>query len=243
MAIPVPDGVSDEEAVLADPFAVSLHSVLRNPPKAGDIVVVYGCGTLGLCAIEILKKLFDVRIYAITRFDHQARLARQLGALEAIPWRPAEAIVERFREIAGASAVFRPAEGAPGTPMLHGARGVRVIYNTVGTAESMEVSVRIAGPRSTVVLSGVDTPARYEWSPHYFKEVNLVGSNAFGVEEYRGKRQHAMRHYFDLIRDKKIDVTPIITHRFRLEDYRTAFLYTHNQGEHGAVKILFDFRT
>jgi threonine dehydrogenase-like Zn-dependent dehydrogenase len=73
--------------------------------------------------------------------------------------------------------------------------------------------------------------------------VNLVGSNAFGVEEYRGKRQHAMRHYFDLIRDKKIDVTPIITHRFRLEDYRTAFLYTHNQGEHGAVKILFDFRT
>ena len=86
--------------------------------------------------------------------------------------------------------------------MLHGTRGVRVIYNTVGTAESIEVSVRIAGPRSTVVLSGVDTPARFEWSPHYFKEINLVGSNAFGVEEWNGKRQHAMRHYFDLIRDE-----------------------------------------
>jgi len=243
MAIPVPDGISNEAAVLADPFSVSLHSVLRHPPNAGDTVVVYGCGTLGLCAIEILKKLFDVRIYAITRFDHQARLAKQLGAVETIPWRPTEQIIERFKDIAGAAEVLPPVEGVPALPMLHGTRGVRVIYNTVGTAESIEVSIRIAGPRSTVVLSGVDTPARFEWSPHYFKEINLVGSNAFGVEEWNGKRQHAMRHYFDMIQEKHVDVTPIITHRFRLEDFKDAFLYTHNQGEHAAVKVLFDFGT
>jgi threonine dehydrogenase-like Zn-dependent dehydrogenase len=188
MAIPVLDGVSDDAAVLADPFSVSLHSVLRHPPAPADIVVVYGCGTLGLCAIEILKKLFDAKIYAITRFDHQARLARQLGALEAVPWRPTEDIIGRFAAITGASEVLPPIEGTGGLPMLHGTRGVRVVYNTVGTAESISVSIRIAGPRSTVVLSGVDTPARFEWSPHYFKEVNLVGSNAFGVEEWNGKR-------------------------------------------------------
>jgi threonine dehydrogenase-like Zn-dependent dehydrogenase len=93
MAVPIPDEVSDEEAVVADPFSVSLHSVLRYPPKAGDRVVVYGCGTLGLCAIEILNKLFDVEIYAITRFDHQARLAKQLGAVETVSWRPPLAII------------------------------------------------------------------------------------------------------------------------------------------------------
>lgn len=196
MAIPIPEGISDEEAVLADPFSVSLHSVLRHPPQHGDLVVVYGCGTLGLCAIEILNKLFDARVYAITRFEHQARLAKQLGAIETIPWRPTEDIVRRFKDIAGAAEVLMPSEGAPGIPMLHGTRGVRVLYNTVGTAESLEVSVRIAGPRSTVVLSGVDTPQRWEWSPHYFKEVNLVGSNAFGVEEWNGVRRHAMEHYF-----------------------------------------------
>ncbi len=241
MAIPVPADISDDAAVLADPFSVSLHSVLRHPPNPGDLVVVYGCGTLGLCAIEILKKLFDVRIYAITRFDHQARLARQLGAIETIAWRPTAQIIERFRDITGAAEVLPPVEGVPGLPMLHGTRGVRVIYNTVGTAESIEVAIRIAGPRSTVVLSGVDTPARFEWSPHYFKEVNLVGSNAFGVEEWNGKRQHAMRHYFDLIKRQHVDVTPIITHRFRLDDYKEAFLYNHHQGEHGAVKVLFTF--
>jgi len=241
MAIPVPDEVSDDAAVLADPFSVSLHSVLRHPPAAGDLVVVYGCGTLGLCAIEILRKLFDAKVYAITRFEHQAELARRLGAIETIPWRPVEDIVTRFAEITGAREVLPPIEGTGGLPMLHGTRGVRVVYNTVGTAESISVSIRIGGPRSTVVLSGVDTPARFEWSPHYFKEINLVGSNAFGVEEWRGKRQHAMRHYFDLIREKRIDVTPIITHRFRLEEYRDAFRYTHEQGTSGAVKVLFEF--
>lgn len=241
MAIPVPDGVTDEEAVLADPFSVSLHSILWHPPSKGDIVVVYGCGTLGLCAIEILNKLFDAKIYAITRFEHQARLAKQLGAIDCIPWRPTEQIVERFAEITGAREVLPPIEGTGGLAMLHGARGVRVVYNTVGTAESVSVSVRIAGPRSTVVMSGVDTPARFEWSPHYFKEVNLVGSNAFGVEELNGKRQHAMRHYFDLVREKKVDVTPILTHRFRLDQYKDAFRAAHEQGESGAVKVLFEF--
>ena len=240
MAIPIPDAISDEQAVLADPFSVSLHSVLRYPPKPGDLVVVYGCGTLGLCAIEILHKLFDVRIVAITRFDHQARLARQLGAEETIPWRPVAAIIARLAEITG-SELFAPSEGAPGIPMLFGKSGVRVVYNTVGTAESLEVSVRIAGPRSTVVMSGVDTPARFEWSPHYFKEINLVGSNAFGVEEWNGVHKHAMEHYFDLIATQRIDVTPILTHRFALDDFREAFRTTHNQGETGAVKVLFDF--
>ncbi len=241
MAIPIPDDISDEQAVLADPFSVSLHSVLRHPPHPGDLVVVYGCGTLGLCAIEILHKLFDVRIVAITRFDHQARLARQLGAAETIAWRPVEGIIERLRALTGAE-LFSPSEGAPGLPMLFGPPGVRVVYNTVGTAESLEVAVRIAGPRSTVVMSGVDTPARFEWSPHYFKEINLVGSNAFGVEEWNGVRKHAMEHYFDLIRSHRIDVTPILTHRFALADFKEAFRTAHAQGETGAVKVLFDFR-
>src|SRR5712691_2913932 len=243
MAIPVPDEVTDDAAVLADPFSVSLHSVLRHPPQPGDLVVVYGCGTLGLCAIEILNKLFDVKIHAIARFEHQAQLAKRLGAVETMDWRPAASIVERFAEITG-SDLYSPIEGAGGLAMLHGARkgGVRVVYNTVGTPESWEVSVRITAARGTVVISGVDTPARFEWSPHYFKEINLVGSNAFGVEEWNGKRQHAMLHYFDLIRDEKIDMRPINTHRFRIDEYKEAFRYNHEQERYGAVKVVFDFR-
>ncbi len=44
-----------------------------------------------------------------------------------------------------------------------------------------------------------------------------------------------------LIREKKIDLTPIITHRFRLDDYKEAFRLNHEQGTSGAVKVLFEF--
>ena len=47
MMVPVPDDVTDEVAVLADPFSVSLHAVTRTPPPPGGRAVVYGAGALG----------------------------------------------------------------------------------------------------------------------------------------------------------------------------------------------------
>jgi threonine dehydrogenase-like Zn-dependent dehydrogenase len=43
--------------VLADPFSVSLHAILRTPPPPGGTALVYGVGTLGLLAIAILRAL------------------------------------------------------------------------------------------------------------------------------------------------------------------------------------------
>jgi len=68
--------------------------------------------------------------------------------------------------------------------------GVDVIYDTVGTAETLEIGVRVANSRAPIVITGVGAPARFEWTPLYFKEVELLGSNAFGVEEVRGARLH-----------------------------------------------------
>ena len=93
----------------------------------------------------------------------------------------------------------------------------------------------------TVVVTGVEIPKRFEWTPLYFKEIALIGSNAFGVEELDGRRAHAFELYLDLVRAGRVDGTPILTHRFRLRDYRAALLACGNQGASGAVKVLFDF--
>jgi threonine dehydrogenase-like Zn-dependent dehydrogenase len=234
--IPVPDEVSDEAAVLADPFSVSLHSILHEPPP-GPAALVYGCGTLGLLSIAILRALHpEVRVLAVARYPHQADLARRLGAERVFEHRPTLAIIRGVGEALGVE-VQAPWRGLP---MLNG--GVDVVYDTVGAPETLEVGVRITRPRGRIVVTGVEIPRRFEWTPLYFKEIALVGSNAFAIEEYEGRRQHAMRWYFKFIRTKKIDVTPIITHRFRLGDYKDAFLTCYDQGANGAVKVLFDFR-
>lgn len=233
--IPVPDAVSDEAAVLADPFSVSLHAILREPPPAGGTALVYGCGTLGLLTIAILRLLHpEVRVLAVARFPHQARLAEQLGAERALPHRPARRLLG---QLADALLVERQ-EPWRGLPMLNG--GVDVIYDSVSSAETLEIGVRATRPRGRIVLTGVSPPRRFEWTPLYFKEIALVGSNAFGLEELAGRRQHAMEWYFEFVEEAALDVTRILTHRFALDDYPAAFLACHDQGASGAVKVVFD---
>ncbi len=233
--IPVPDEVSDDAAALADPFSVSLHAILRVPPTPGDTALVYGAGTLGLLAVAILRALHpDVRVLVVARFDHQALLAAKFGAERVLRHRPTRRILEEVAEVTGAEL----AEPWRGLPMLNG--GADVVYDTVSSAETFEVGVRAVRTRARIVALGVEPPRRFEWTPLYFKEISIVGSNGFGIEEYEGRRQHAMEWYFEFIRTRRIDVTPIITHRFPLEAYREAFMTCYAQGDHGAIKVLFD---
>jgi len=232
--IPVPDGVSDEAAVLADPFAVSLHAILHHPPE-GELALVYGSGTLGLLAIAILRALHpSVRVAAVARYPHQARLAEKLGAELVLPHAPARAVVEGAARFAG-SELHEPWRGLP---MLRG--GFDVVYDTVTSPGTLEIGVRVARSRARIVALGVEPPRRFEWTPLYFKELRLVGSNAFGVEEWDERRQHAMEWYLEWVSQERVDATPILTHRFALSQWREAFLACHDQAASGAVKVLFD---
>jgi threonine dehydrogenase-like Zn-dependent dehydrogenase len=237
MLIPVPDSVSDEVAVLADPFAVSLHSVTRNPPPPGGKVLVYGGGALGSTATAILRALHpDVEVMVVARFPAQAALARRLGAVVVDPF-PVEQLLEDAAAWSGG--VLQRVEGA--LPMAHPG-GIDVVYDTVGTGETAAIGARLLKARGTMVKSGVHAPERWEWSPLYFKELSWVGSNAFGVEEVDGRRQHGIAHYLRLAEEGRIDLAGLLTHTYRLDQWREAFVTLATQQESGAIKVAFDFR-
>jgi threonine dehydrogenase-like Zn-dependent dehydrogenase len=232
---PIPDTISDEQAVLGDPFSVSFHAILKAPPREQGTVLVYGCGTLGLLAIAILRVIHPaVKILAVARFDHQAKLATQLGAHTVIPHHPTKQLVHRIAAVTGA--VLN--EPWAGLPMLNG--GVDVVYDTVSSAETMEVGLRVTRSSGAMVIIGVEPSKAFEWTPLYFKEISIIGSNGFGIEEFEGQRKHAMEWYFDFIERRGLDVTPIITHHYAMRDYRDAFMTCYDQGKSGAVKVLFD---
>jgi threonine dehydrogenase-like Zn-dependent dehydrogenase len=234
--LPIPESVSFEEAVLADPFAVSLHAVLKAPPEEDTLAVIYGCGTLGLLTIAVLNILYPkVDVLAITRYPHQAELARLLGAKYTLQDQEPVEIIEQIADIVGTK-VYRPWKGKP---ML--LRGPERIYDTVGSPETIEVGIRLAQPLAKLVISGVANPARFEWTPLYFKEIEVVGSNAFGMETFRGQRRHTMDIYLDLLEEQRLDLAGLITHRFRIEQYRQAFLAAHMKANSKAVKVVFTY--
>ncbi len=237
MLFPVPDSVPTDKAVFADPFSVSLHSITRHPPTAGSKVLVYGAGSLGSCAISILKALYDVEVAVVARFGAQQDLAKKLGADLVVAADDRLQIVEELAAWSGGQ-LRKPLKGLP---MAHPG-GIDTVYDTVGKPETFEVGVRLLRARGTLVKSGVHAPGRWEWSPLYFKEINWVGSNAFGIEEVEGVRKHGMEHYLDLVDAGRVDLTPMLTHRFPLSAWRDAFWTIANQGDTGAVKVAIENR-
>jgi threonine dehydrogenase-like Zn-dependent dehydrogenase len=100
MLFPIPEGISFEEAVLADPFSVSLHAILKSPPPKDGSAIVYGCGTLGLLSVAILKHLYSgIDILAIARYPNQEKLAYEMGASQVTKMRHPAEIIDAVAEI------------------------------------------------------------------------------------------------------------------------------------------------
>ena len=239
MLFAVPDAIDDAHAIFADPFAVSLHSVTRHPPPPGGRALVWGAGALGTCAVAILRALHpDVEVAVVARFDAQADLARRMGAHHVVRLGTQLELVEELAAWSGG--VLKPTmEGLGGIPMCHPG-GIDVAYDTVAKPETLEVAVRVLKARGTLVKSGVHAPGRWEWSPLYFKEIDLVGSNAFGIEDVEGERKHGIQHYLDLATAGRVDLTGLLTHTFGLSDWQLAFHTIAEQAHTGAVKVAID---
>jgi threonine dehydrogenase-like Zn-dependent dehydrogenase len=236
MAFPVPTSIPDEVAVLADPWSVSFHAITRNPPPVGGRVVVIGAGALGTTATAILRQLYDCEVAVVARWNAQATLARGRGAT-VFRSEPALELVEQLAAWSGAT-LRHPWEGLP---VCYPGK-VDVVYDTIGSPSTVEVGLRVLAERGTLVQLGVSSPGRFEWTPWYFKELRLVGSNAFGVETFEGRTTHAYDHFFRLLEDQRIQLDGMLTHRFRLDEWRDAFTTLVCQGETGAIKVAFDHR-
>ena len=238
MLIPVPANVSDTLAVLADPFSVSMHAILHHPPPPGGKALVYGAGALGVTSVAVLRALFpDVEVAVVARFAAQAEFATHLGASKVVAHEPRLAVVEELAQWSG-GVLHTPFDGLP---IAHPG-GIDVVYDTIGKPETFEVGVRVLKTRGTLVKSGVHAPGRWEYSPLYFKEITWVGSNAFGIEEVDGVRKHGIAHFLDMAAAGKVDLSGMLTHTFRLEQWREAFTVLAEQESSGAIKVAFDFR-
>jgi threonine dehydrogenase-like Zn-dependent dehydrogenase len=171
----------------------------------------------------------------VARFEAQRQLAEKLGA-RTVPHEPRLAVIEAVAEWSGG--ILQPADGLP----MAFPGGVDVVYDTVGAAETLEVGARVLRARGTLVKLGMHGAARWEDTPVYCKELTFTGSNAFGVEEVEGVRKHGIAHFLDLVSSGRIDLTPMLTHTFRLGEWRDAFTALADQAASGAIKVGIDFR-
>lgn len=234
----VPDDLSDEEAVLAEPFGISLHAVLDSMPSDNDTVLVIGGGVIGLGVIAALRGLGSMcRIVALARYEFQAEQARRLGA-DVVLGKSRGKDLERHLCAELGARTLKPVLGPD---VVVG--GADVVFDCVGAGGSFEQALRFAATGGTVSLIGVATHLDgIDWTPLWLNELTIRGAFAYDIEEWCGQRSHAMELALRLMAEKRVDLAPLVTHRFKLEDYRAALTRVTSKGSSGVIKAVFDFR-
>jgi len=251
MTMPVPDGLSDDEAALTEPMAVAWHAVRRAELARGQAAVVIGCGPIGLAVIAMLRASGAKKIVASDLSPRRRELARELGAHVVVDPRetdPFDAYAPGRNEVRSVSdlvgvaidtmgklrmipgpvpwwKVFRLAETIGEIP------AGPVVFECVGVPGMIDQIVNTAPLRSRVVVVGVCMePDSFTPSMAGTKEIDLRFVFGYDPGEFRDT--------LHMIADGKVDVKPLITGTVGLDGVDAAFTALGDPEVH--AKILID---
>ncbi|WP_374248657.1 bi-domain-containing oxidoreductase [Thermomonas sp.] len=216
----VPASVSDEAAAFTVLAAIGLQGIRLVQPTLGECVVVTGLGLIGLLTVQMLR----------------AQGCRVMG----IDYDPARcALAHRF----GAEVVVNPGDGEDVLAVAHAfsrGRGVDAVLITASTRSSQPVheAAQMCRKRGRIVLVGV-TGLELSRADFYEKELSFQVSCSYGPGRYDPAYEEAGQDYpvgfvrwteqrnfeavLDMLASGTLDVAPLVSHRFPLEQAEAAY--------------------
>ena len=229
----IPESVSYEQALIAEPLACAIHGIFKHLPKDNENCVIIGCGTIGLATILALKSFCKCNIIATAKYAFQSELAEKLGADEVFLVKKDLHIKKIGRKL-GCRILSPVMEDA-----LPIGGGADIVIDSVGNASSLANSMRLVKAKGTVILIGYPSYVEIDWTPIMAKETHIVASNIFSHELINGQKKRTMQLSLDLIESGQVNVKEFITHKFSIENYRKAFEVATNKSQYNSIKTVF----
>lgn len=229
----VPDGLTDEQAIFAEPAAVAIHAAWRRPARPGERVLIIGCGTIGLLLLQAVRTLQpDCEITALAEFPWQAQMARGLGADHTFL-----AGDDTYAEVARLTGA-RLYTGRGRNRAAMG--GFDVVFDVVGIEPTLNDALRWARAGGTVVLVGVNLHRmRLDVTPVWYQEVDLIGAVGHDVVDWAGERLSTFELGMRWMHEGLLRTEGMLTHRFPLREYRRAFRVALDKQTARSVKVAF----
>jgi threonine dehydrogenase-like Zn-dependent dehydrogenase len=229
----VPEGMSEQRAVLVEPLACAVHSALRANVRGGDDVLVIGAGTVGILTLVALKALTKAgSVVVVAKHQRQREWAESFGATDVVP--PGEAVNEVRR--ATRALKLRPERGQS---FLLG--GVDVAIDCVGSRSSLELALRTTRAGGRVVLAGIPV-ARVDLTPLWFRELELVGAYTGGTERLGRGASTAASFDVAMRIASETPMDGIVGATYPLRRWREAIDHALGAGRLGTLKVAFDPR-
>jgi len=235
--LPVPDHVTEGNALMVEPMACALHPLLRHAPAHPSSVLVIGGGVIGQCAIAALRALeVQARVVALVKYQFQAEMARRFGADLAVMLGSGDAHYDPIAELTGG--VLR--KPLLGKRVLIG--GADLTVECVGSSRSIDDALRLTRSGGTVVILGLaSVPRHVDWGPIWLNELDVTGSYIYGVENWNGGRRRTVEIVLDWMTEGRVDLSPLLTHLYPLADYARAFSTAMDKAHSSAFKVAFQF--
>jgi threonine dehydrogenase-like Zn-dependent dehydrogenase len=209
----VPDGLSDEQVLMCpDIMSTGFSGAETAGVRIGDTVAVFAQGPIGLCATIGVKLAGASLVIGVDRLPDRLKIARQLGADHAIDGSRVDPVAEIMR--------------------LTGGRGVDVAIEALGTQSTFEAALRVLRPGGTLSSLGV-----------YSTDLTIpLGAFSAGLGDHKivstlcpgGKER--MRRLMSVIASGRVDLAPMVTHRFKLSEIEAAYELFSNQRD-GVLKV------
>ncbi|HEV8660256.1 MAG TPA: alcohol dehydrogenase catalytic domain-containing protein [Thermoanaerobaculia bacterium] len=195
----IPDDVTDEQVVLlADIASTGISGAEAGGVRIGDSVAVFAQGPIGLCASVGARLMGAAMVIGIDGDDRRLAMAGKMGVDVVLDYRTVDVVGEIKRLTNG---------------------GVDVAIEALGTQQTFENALRVLRPGGTLSSLGV-----------YSGKLQMpYDAFAAGLGDYRivttlcpgGKER--MRRLIEMVRRGKLDLRPLLTHRFKLDEIKEAY--------------------
>ena len=206
----IPEGLSLEEAALAEPAATAMYAVTKAQIPAGAQVLVIGDGPIGQLAAQLANIAGASRVIMAGSWDEKLAIARECGIHETINYHN-EDVIQRARELT---------EGGP-----------EIVIETSGSNVALNMAVQALKPTGRIVAVSWYNGANVDVAMNTLivKDAALIGSLA---------SPNSFTPVLRYMVEGKLKVKPLITHIKRLEDFQNVIEMIRAKKEM-RIKILF----
>ena len=209
--VPRPDGVEDWQACLLEPLAVGLNTVDRLQIMLGETVLILGQGPIGLALTRLCALSGAGRLIVTDAREAPFAVSRAYGATECLNVTETDVV--------------------PAVAGLTGGAGADIVIETSGFPASSAIVLDVVRKEGKVAHIGWanDLP------PLPVIPIMAKTLTVFGVGGNGGRGQY--ERSIELVRSGRIDLGPMVTHRFALDDIAAAFETAASKAE-GAIKVV-----
>jgi predicted dehydrogenase/threonine dehydrogenase-like Zn-dependent dehydrogenase len=240
LVVKIPDNVTAEEAAFTTLGAIALQGIRQAEPRLGEKICVIGLGLLGQLTCQLLKAN-GCTVFGIDLNEELIKLANQSGSDKALRRDDPNLITvcDNFTDGYGFDAI--------------------IITSATKSNDPVELSSEIVRKKGKIIIVGavkMDIPR----DPHFYKkELDLRMSCSYGPGRYdpdyeeagkdypfayvRWTEQRNMEAFLELLSRKVIDIKPLITHVFDIDDATKAYEIVLGKTEEMHIGILLKYKT